>query len=65
MENLIDATDEQIEAYVNEKFKDAPNKAYEFSDPNHYVIMGKLAAIRFEILFMKEVRDNLIKRRNE
>lgn len=61
MENLIDATDEEIEAYVNEKFKDAPNKAYEFSAPGHYVATGKSGAIRFEILFMKEVRDNLRK----
>ena len=31
MKNLANATDEQIEAYVNEKYKDTTNKAYDLS----------------------------------
>lgn len=61
MKNLIEATDEQIEAYVNEKFKDAENKVYDLSVDGWMLFTGKAGAIRFEIIFMKQMRMNLKK----
>jgi hypothetical protein len=65
VEGLVDATDEQIEAYVNEKFKDAPNKAYGLSTDGMMLFIGKAGMIRYEIIFLKEIRDNLRKCKDE
>lgn len=55
--NLNTATDEEIEKYCNEKYKDLPHGSYQIGEGPWVIFTGRGGYILSEIALMKAVRD--------
>lgn len=59
--NLLTATDQQIEDYVNEKYKDLPHGSYQIGEDPWLIFTGRGGFIRSKIELLKALRDELNK----
>jgi hypothetical protein len=54
---LTEMSDEEIEVFIRNKFKDLPEGAYNIGTGNFVCFTGKEGYINFEIAFSKKMRD--------